>query len=198
MSKKLRLILGDQLNINHSWLSEKSEDTLYVLMEILPESQYIQHHIQKVIGFFLAMRHFARVLKNQGLNVKYFKLDDADNAQSFELNIAHLIEKEGFSTLEYQLPDEYRLDEILKNLAQLLKNRIGTSLTVNAFDTEHFLNTRTDLATLFKGKKTYLMETFYRKMRVKYQILMEADGTSPLQNRWNFDAENRQKIPKNQ
>jgi deoxyribodipyrimidine photolyase-related protein len=41
------------------------------------------------------------------------------------------------------------------------------------------------------------METFYRKMRVKYNILMEEDGITPLYNRWNFDAENRQKLPKN-
>jgi deoxyribodipyrimidine photolyase-related protein len=197
MSKRLRLILGDQLNSQHSWFKDNDEDTRYVLMEIFSETQYVQHHIQKVIGFFLAMRHFAEALKKQGFKVRYFKLDDADNTQSFEQNIGHLIEKEGFTTFEYQLPDEYRLDEMLKNLAHLLKNSVGTSLTVSAVDTEHFLSAREDLATLFKDKKTYLMETFYRKMRIKYQILMEADGTTPLHNRWNFDAENRQKLPKN-
>ena len=32
--KKLRLILGDQLNHHHSWYQEKDENTLYVMMEM--------------------------------------------------------------------------------------------------------------------------------------------------------------------
>lgn len=193
VSKKLRLILGDQLNSNHSWFKEKNQETIYVMMEILPETQYVQHHIQKVIGFFLAMRDFAQSLENQGFDVRYFKLDDADNAQSFEQNIIHLIQKENITSFEYQLPDEYRVDEILKNFSQKIES---DEIDVKAFDSEHFLSTREDLATLFKGKKTYLMENFYRKMRIKHNLLMEADGMTPLENRWNFDAENRKKLPK--
>jgi deoxyribodipyrimidine photolyase-related protein len=193
--KKIRLILGDQLNSNHSWYNETDNETLYVLMEILPETQYAKHHVQKVIGFFLAMRHFAQTLENKGFTVKYFKLDDANNAQSFEKNIKNLIEKYTIQNFEYQLPDEYRLDVLLKNFSLECLNTEGVITTV--FDTEHFLSTREDLATLFKGKKTYLMETFYRKMRIKHNLLMEMDGKTPLSNRWNFDAENRKKLPKN-
>lgn len=194
MYRKLRLILGDQLNINHSWFQGTDRETLYVLMEIKAEQEYVKHHIQKVIGFFLAMRSFSQSLEKQGCSVKYFKLDDADNAQSFERNLLNLIQQNGIDQFEYQLPDEYRLDVLLKNFACKIENTEGVKTTV--FDTEHFLSTRDDLATLFKGKKTYLMETFYRKMRVKYQILMDFDGKTPLGNRWNFDAENRQKLHK--
>jgi len=194
MYTKLRLILGDQLNINHAWLQENDGETLYVLMEIKAEQEYVKHHIQKVIGFFLAMRSFSKSLEDKGYSVKYFKLDDADNAQSFERNLLNLIQQNGIEQFEYQLPDEYRLDVLLKNFACKIENNEGVKTTV--FDTEHFLSTRDELATLFKGKKTYLMETFYRKMRVKYQILMDFDGKTPLGNRWNFDAENRQKLHK--
>jgi len=193
--RKLRLILGDQLNINHSWFRENDGETLYVLMEIKAEQTYVKHHIQKVIGFFLAMRSFAQQLEKLGYSVKYFKLDDADNNQEFEGNLLHLIRQYGIEQLEYQLPDEYRLDVLLKNFARTIENTKGLQTVV--FDTEHFLSTRDDLATLFKGKKTYLMETFYRKVRVKYQILMDVDGKTPRYDRWNFDAENRQKLPKN-
>jgi deoxyribodipyrimidine photolyase-related protein len=194
MYTKIRLILGDQLNINHSWFQEKNDDTLYVSMEVLTETAYVNHHIQKVIGFFLAMRNFVQTLDEQGFAVKYFNLDDADNAQSFEQNILNLIEKYDIKSFEYQLPDEYRLDIILKNFAEKLKKENGIETAV--FDSEHFLSTREDLATIFKGKKTYLMENFYRKMRIKHRLLMEADGITPLENRWNFDAENRKKLPK--
>ena len=50
--KKLRLILGDQLNHQHSWLQEVNNDTLYVMMEVRQETDYVKHHIQKVIAFF--------------------------------------------------------------------------------------------------------------------------------------------------
>lgn len=166
-----------------------------MLMEILPETQYVQHHIQKVTGFFLAMLHFAQAIEKQGFAVKYFRLDDADNAQSFEANLSALIGQYGITRFEYQLPDEYRLDQLLRAFANKLQ--VDQGLQTLAVDSEHFLSTRDELAQLFKGKKTYLMETFYRKMRVKFQILMDVDGVSPISGRWNFDAENRQKLPKN-
>ena len=39
------------------------------------------------------------------------------------------------------------------------------------------------------------MENFYRMMRKKYDILM--DGKEPLTGQWNYDADNRKKLPKN-
>jgi deoxyribodipyrimidine photolyase-related protein len=55
MSKTLRLILGDQLNSNHSWYQTKDNSVTYVLMEIRSETDYATHHIQKIAGFFSAM-----------------------------------------------------------------------------------------------------------------------------------------------
>jgi deoxyribodipyrimidine photolyase-related protein len=63
-------------------------------------------------------------------------------------------------------------------------------------DTEHFLSKRTTVAELFAGKKQFLMETFYRKIRKQYNLLMEDNGTDPLTGRWNYDQENRKKLPK--
>ena len=45
--KKLRLILGDQLNANHSWFQEVNPDTIYCFFEMRQETDYVQHHIQK-------------------------------------------------------------------------------------------------------------------------------------------------------
>jgi deoxyribodipyrimidine photolyase-related protein len=52
------------------------------------------------------------------------------------------------------------------------------------------------LKELFADKKTYLMETFYRYMRKKHKVLLE-DENNPLHGKWNFDEDNRQKLPKN-
>ena len=153
----LRLILGDQLNAQHSWYRETADSTLYVLMEIIPETQYVQHHIQKICGFFLAMRAFAAQLEANGHQVQYFKLDDANNLQDFAANCTQLIEQHHIQRFEYQLPDEWRVDRQLLTFCQ----NLGSS---KAFDSEHFFSTRTELAELFSGKKTYLMESFWKQM----------------------------------
>ena len=46
---KLRLLLGDQLNLRHSWFDKQDDNTLYVLYELQQETSYVVHHIQKII-----------------------------------------------------------------------------------------------------------------------------------------------------
>jgi len=185
--KTLRLILGDQLNSNHSWFEEVSNDVTYILMEIRQETDYTTHHIQKVAGFFASMRNFAKLLKDQGHNVRYLKISDTDNSQSLTENIRGLVDSNDFQLFEYQFPDEFRLDEMLLNFSREI------DLKVNTVDTEHFYTTREEVADFF-GKKNPLMESFYRHMRKKHDILMESG--KPLGGKWNYDAQNRKKIPK--
>ena len=59
MQKTIRLILGDQLNSNHSWYQNVDDSVTYVMMEIRSETDYATHHIQKIVGFFSAMQNFA-------------------------------------------------------------------------------------------------------------------------------------------
>jgi len=56
--KKLRLILGDQLNINHSWFKKADPNVVYCLFEMRQETDYVKHHIQKVAGFFFSDEKF--------------------------------------------------------------------------------------------------------------------------------------------
>lgn len=181
----LRLILGDQLNINHSWYNKVDDRVTYVLMEVRTETDYVLHHAQKVIGFFAAMRHFAKELRSAGHKVIYIALDDEENEQSFTKNLLKLAQQSKADAIGYQLPDEYRVDLELQALDKL------TDLPLQVADTEHFLTTRTTLAEQFAGKKTYLMESFYRRIRKQYGIMMVGD--QPLQGQWNFDALNRAK-----
>lgn len=187
--RTLRLLLGDQLNEQHAWFRQPDDSVLYVLMEIRPETDYVRHHLQKVVGFFAAMRAFAETLSQAGHAVRYFRLDDPDNAHAFADNCAALIRRHDIRRFEYQEPDEYRLDEQLRAFAE------GLGIEHGVVSTEHFFSERLELKALFSGKKMYLMERFYRKMREKHQILMEPDGKTPLTGRWNYDAENRKKLP---
>lgn len=184
----LRLILGDQLNAQHSWFQKKDDDVLYLLMEVLSETDYVKHHIQKLLMFFGAMRTFAQELQEAGHHAVYYKLSDKENQQSFLANCKQLIQKYSIKKVEYQYPDEYRLDAEFKKFEEEL------GIPVEALDSEHFLTERNQLAEFFKGKKTYLMESFYRDMRKRYNIMLK-DG-EPEGGKWNYDGENRKKLPK--
>ena len=186
MTKILRLVLGDQLNSQHSWFAVPNSSVTYLMLEMRQETDYVSHHIQKVVGFFLSMRQFAQELQKQGHQFLYLTLDDPQNQQSLPAQLQTLVTQEGFTRFEYQQPDEYRLDQQLQACSAKL------DIPCQAVDSEHFLSERTFLANFFKGKKTYLMEPFYREMRRKYQLLMEEN--QPLTGQWNYDQDNRQAL----
>ena len=188
MKKTLRLILGDQLNSNHSWFKSVDDSVTYVMMEIRTETDYAQHHIQKVVGIFAAMQNFANQLKSNNHNLIYLHLNDENNLQSFQDNIQNLISEHEFNHFEYQLPDEYRVDQDLIELCNTI------SIPSKSVDSEHFFTSRNELGDFFQGKKTFLMESFYRAMRKKHAVLM--DGDQPLTGKWNYDSDNRKKLPK--
>ena len=188
--KTLRLILGDQLNAGHSWFNTIDPNVTYVLMEMRQETDYVAHHIQKIIAFFLSMRTFSTERQAAGHTVIYLPLDDLNNKQSLTENLLTLIEKENITHFEYQLPDEFRLDTQLKSFCESL------TITSQAVDSEHFMSERHELEDFFKGKKTYLMESFYRYMRKKHVVMVDANN-NPWTGQWNYDADNRSPFPKN-
>jgi deoxyribodipyrimidine photolyase-related protein len=180
----LRLVLGDQLNPQHSWYAQTREDVVYVLMEIRQETDYVLHHAQKILAIFAAMRDFAGWLKQSGHRVVYLAIDDPANTPSLTANLDGLISQFGITRFEYQYPDEWRLDDQLRCYVADL-NMAGT-----AVETEHFYTARDDAAQLFAGQKQWLMERFYRRMRTRHGVLVEP-GDKPVGGRWNFDQENR-------
>lgn len=186
----VKLILGDQLNLNHPWFEKVNSEVLFVMMEVRSETDYVKHHIQKVVAIFDAMRKFSEVLKSKGHHIHYISINDSENKPTISENLKLICSKYAVEDLHYQLPDEYRVDKELIQLEKILGIPVHTS------DTYHFLTTREEFGEFFKGKKTFLMENFYRYMRVKHQILLDSEK-KPIGGKWNFDQENRKKVPKN-
>ena len=184
--KTLRLILGDQLNHKHSWFQENNENVIYFMAEMRQETDYVKHHIQKVVAFFKAMREFSNWLTSQGHTIIYYSLDTQENKQILTENLEQLINEHHIEKFEHLLPDEYRLDQ------QLERFRESISIASSTCDTEHFMTSRTELTDFFKGKKLFTMEYFYRMMRKKYDIMMINDK-DPEGGKWNFDHSNRNK-----
>jgi len=176
------------LNHKHSWYNAYSDEHFYVIMEMGQELSYVTHHIQKVVAFFASMRSFSDHLSEKGHKVIYLSLDDERNEQCLEKNLKWLIEEYNIEQFEYQLPDEYRLDQQLLDICKQI------SIPHKSYDTEHFLTERHELKDFFEGKKQLIMESFYRMMRKKHDVLMA--GKDPLGGKWNYDHENRKKMPK--
>lgn len=188
--KSVKLILGDQLNIAHNWFEKVDEKILFVLMEVRSETDYVKHHIQKVVAIFDAMRCFSKELVAAGHNVYYIKINDPENKQTITENLQFVCSRFSAEELHYQLPDEFRLDQ------ELIQLKVKLNIPIFKSDSFHFLTTREEFGEFFKGKKTFLMENFYRHMRVKHQILIDK-AKKPIGGKWNFDQENRKKVPKN-
>ena len=111
--KIVRLILGDQLNPNHSWFKNIDDEILYVLMEVKQETNYVLHHAQKILAIFAAMRDFKSTLAKHNHQVIYLKINEKSNQQSFKANLKALFSQYNIEKFEYQEPDEYRLDQDL-------------------------------------------------------------------------------------
>jgi deoxyribodipyrimidine photolyase-related protein len=183
--KTLRLILGDQLNSDHTWFQNTDKNIIYCIFEMYQETNYVTHHIQKVVGFFAAMRNFAEVLEEATHKVIYFKISDKRNTQELPKNLELLIKEHQIEKFEYQLPDEYRLELQLKNFCATL------TIESENFSTQHFYTKRDELASFFTGKNQFLMENFYRYMRAKHVVLMV--NSKPEGGKWNYDKSNRKK-----
>lgn len=180
-AREVRLILGDQLNLLHPWLATTELDVVYLMAEMRSETDYVLHHHSKVLGFFAAMRLFAHHLHQQGHRVAYLHILHPDNQHHPAHNLAWARSHFQADTIAWQEPDEYRIDQYL---TQAFPEHTPAS-------THHFLTQRGDVARQFAGKKTFLMEHFYRSMRTATGLLMR--GSQPEGGTWNLDAHNRKR-----
>jgi len=187
--KRLRLILGDQLNAEHSWFAAPDPDILYVVAELHQEATYVRHHVQKVLAFFLAMEALAGQLKARGHRVLHLDLDDTAGFEGLPALLTHLLAQSGSESFEYQRPDEFRLMQQLSEFCDSL------DIPGHCCGTEHFLVTFDALEEVFPSDKKQRMEHFYRRMRRDSGWLMDEDS-KPVGGQWNYDVENRKSLPR--
>ena len=192
-ARTVRLLLGDQLNASHTWWQDVQDDVLTVMLESRQETDYAPHHVQKVLAFFLAMRSFAKERIAEGHHLHYLPIHGPDAVRPMMDVLRDVVRETGATEVRVQAPDEWRLDEMFQQASQAWPDELGVSFSTD--DTEHFLTGRTDLADHFKGKKQYLMESFYRMMRKRHDVLLDGAG-QPEGGKWNYDANNRKKLPK--
>jgi len=187
----LCLILGDQLSHNISSIDgiDPDQDGI-LLMEVMGEAEYVPHHPKKIAFIFSAMRHFHQELKEKGFCSHYIKLDDERSKGSFGQTLEVFLNDHSYDKIVVTEPGEWRVLEELKGLMETL----GVPLEILP-DTRFFCSIE-EFKKWANGKKSLLMENFYRMQRKQQGILLEEDG-KPEGGEWNFDKENRKAIKGN-
>ena len=184
--RTLRLVLGDQLNARHSWFDRVDGDVLYLIAELRQETDYVRHHVQKVCAFFAAMREFAGALRDAGHSVEHLTLEDTKEYNDLEELVKVFCDRYSITRFEFQAADEYRLRRQLQALD------LRPEIRVTEFGSEHFLLRHDELGDWIEVGRHNRMESFYRRMRRHFGLLM--DGDQPLGGRWNFDQDNRESL----
>jgi deoxyribodipyrimidine photolyase-related protein len=184
----LRIILGDQLSHRISALNglNPASDSV-LMMEVMAENTYVPHHKQKIVLVLSAMRHFAEELRQNGVAVDYVALDAPENTGSLTTEIQRAVARIAPDRLVVTEPGEWRVQEMVEGWAA------ATGLPVEVRADDRFFASRARFADWARGRRVWRMEHFYREMRRVHALLME-DG-QPAGGAWNFDAENRKKLP---
>jgi deoxyribodipyrimidine photolyase-related protein len=184
----LRVVLGDQLSRRIAALADLDPARDVVLLaEVRAECTYVRHHQQKIVLVLAAMRHFAASLRSRGIRVDYVKLDDPGNTQSLRGEVARAVVRHGIGRVVATEPGEWRV------LADMQGWADATGVAVDVRPDARFFMSRRDFAVWAGGRQSLRMEFFYRDMRRRHGLLMQ--GEQPAGGRWNFDPENRKRLP---
>ena len=133
-------------------------------------------HKERLFFLISSARHFAQSLESEGFTVEYIKapttIDGLDVISTKHKKLPILCAE----------PSSFTQYEALK--------MHGVSFVDNDF----FLTPRPLFKQWADEQKTFLMENFYRKQRIRLNVLME--GKEPVGGAWNFDKDNRLPPPK--
>ena len=182
--KTLIPVLGDQLSPMLSSLTGASKDkSVILMMEVAEETSYVRHHKKKIAYILSAMRHHAEALRAAGWSVDYVRLDDPDNTGSFTGEFARAVQRHAPDRVVVTEAGEWRVAAMLDAWETLF------GIPVDIRPDTRFLTTHAEFDAWAKGRENLTMEFFYREMRLKTGLLM--DAAKPEGGRWNFDKDNR-------
>ncbi len=186
--RRLHLVFGDQLDTQAPSLLDldRSRDLL-LLVEVRAEAEHVPSHRQRTALFLSAMRHFALERASEGFAVDYVTLDDPLNTQTFDGELRRAVDRHRPAELHVIRSGEWRVEQMVDQWAATL------GIPVQRHEPAHFYLTPSEFAGWAAGRKTTVLEYFYRWMRTREQVLLDASG-QPVGGRWNFDPENREAV----
>jgi len=187
--RNLVVVLGDQLD-DQSAAFDGYDPTLdrIWMCEAPAEATYAWSHKARIAIFLSAMRHFRVALEARGWAVDYqataehphATLADALAASISVLKPRHLIVVE---------PGEWRLARDIERVCAV------ANLSFEVLVDRHFITTVAEFRDWMGARKQPRMEHFYRAVRQRTGVLMNADG-EPEGGAWNYDHDNREAFGK--
>lgn len=179
---KAFFVLHDQLNLSAwpEWLVR--EKPVLIFVEAALKGSEIPHHKSKAVYVLSSMRHFALECHDEGYPVCYHSTPGHfDDGLKTALDQLH-----PEASVTFMTPSEWDSRERLRKVAQAYPDRVVE--IPNGF----FLADAEEWKA--KIQPGYRMEFFYREMRRRTGYLIEGD--EPAGGNWNYDEQNREKLPK--
>lgn len=186
--KTLIPILGDQLSGRLASLRDVDPGAAVILMmEVVEEATHVRHHPKKIALILSAMRHFAAALSAQGWHVDYVNLDDPDNTGSFTGEVGRALGRHAVDRIRVVEAGEWRVQQMLEGW------QTSFDRPVEILADDRYICSIAAFKRWAAGRRTLVMEYFYRDMRRSTGLLM--DGDQPEGGRWNYDTDNRKTPP---
>ena len=145
----------------------------------------VKFHKQKILLHYLSMNSFKKELETKGYFVELIKYETLENSDYFNL----FFKQKDIKEIHFLDVHDYELNRRILSASK--KNNIK----INRYDTPGFLLGLENVKADFSTKQSFKMGIFYKKQRRRFNILMNSDG-SPKGDQWNFDMENRKRLPK--
>lgn len=191
--RNLILVLGDQLDDESAVFDDfDAEQDAIWMAEVEEEATHVWCHKLRLAYFFSAMRHFAEEQKSHGRTVHYHALEakrSQDRGESFAEVLTKSINDLQPQKLIITQPGDYRVDQQLRDAAEIL------SMELEVRPDRHFYCSIEEFKDYASGRKSLLLEYFYREMRKRHDVLM-ADAKTPTGDQWNYDHDNRESFGK--
>lgn len=188
--RHLIAVFGDQLNADSAVFDgfDPAQDAIW-MAEVAGESTQVWNHKQRIAVFLAGMRHFCEAQRALGRTVFYTRLGDAGNTGQLGTQLKAFLAENRPARVLCVVPGEYRVQAAL----QAACAEAGVPLELR--EDRHFMCQAAAFAKHAEGRKELRMEFFYREMRQRYGVLLDARG-KPEGGAWNFDKENRKAFGK--
>ncbi len=158
---------------------------VWMLEEYLFFKQY-KFHKQKLAFHRASMQFYKEWLAGRGYSVHYTEATDPlSDIRAWMPALA----ARGVKAIHCCEPSDDWLQQRLRRAAA------EAGIALHLYPSPLFLNTLDELDEWFGGRKQYFQTDFYIRQRKLRHIMLESDQ-KPVGGKWTFDADNRQRYPK--
>ncbi|GAB3602711.1 cryptochrome/photolyase family protein [Microbacterium aureliae] len=181
---KAALVLATQLFDPHP-AEDDADIEAFIFIESAAVFRRRPYHAHKIVLLLAAMRHAAARLEAAGRRVVRV---DVGEELGFADALREVLRREGVDGLAWMSATDRGVDRRIARLCE------GEGVHTKVYPDALFLTPAEDVDAWFARHDGARMEDFYRRQRRRTGILM--DGVKPAGGRWNYDADNREPLPR--